>query len=308
MCSKKIAGFLTLPNGNSLRGLCFAAAGLATVTMGAQPTLTVLPTHMINADQTDGPAFDQEIGRAFQGSSDARYVAPDASALKDVGAEQGCDDRECAIQAGRVMGVSHVVYPSVRKVDGKWIMNLSMVDALSGESVESKSGLSTSETSAAAASDFSTALTEPLTTALHEEVTSSVAYAGAAAPAAVASTPSYSSAPAAETPAAAAAVETPAPTPAPAVAADEPSSFNSASTTATPAEEPAPVKDHKTRNRILIAVGGVAVVGAAVAVLVGSGSSSSSSSSSNGGNNGGNNGGGNGGSTTSSVTVAVPLN
>lgn len=173
MCQKKFAGKrIGIKLGRNVLQ-CFCVAALfATFSYGqSQPsTLVVLPPQAKTLSPDDAKAFESEIVRTFQSNQDARYIAADASVLKSVGADQGCSDLECAIQAGRVMEAEHVVYSVVRKEDDKWIMTLRLVDARSGETMESKSGLSTSGTASAAAADFSAALTDPLVVALHNSV------------------------------------------------------------------------------------------------------------------------------------------
>jgi len=272
MCQKKLADQrIGIKLGrNVLQYFCVAAL-LATISYGqSQPsTLVVLPPQAKNLSPDDAKAFESEIDRTFQSNPDARYVAPDASALKSVGADQGCSDLECAIQAGRVMESEHVVYSVVRKEDDKWIMTLRLVDARSGETMESKSGLSTSGTASAAATDFAAALTDPLVVALHSSVPvasapAAVAQAPVAAPvelppvsapvaAAPVSSPSFSEAPAAvaATPAVTPSVPepvaaAPAPTPAPVVpetvaAAPAETAAPVASAPVEPAPAPAPV-------------------------------------------------------------------
>lgn len=263
MCQKKLADQrIGIKLGrNVLQYFCVAAL-LATISYGqSQPsTLVVLPPQAKNLSPDDAKAFESEIDRTFQSNPDARYVAPDASALKSVGADQGCSDLECAIQAGRVMESEHVVYSVVRKEDDKWIMTLRLVDARSGETMESKSGLSTSGTASAAATDFAAALTDPLVVALHSSVPVAsapvaVAQAPVAAPVAAApvSSPSFSEAPAAvaATPAVTPSVPepvaaAPAPTPTPVVpetvaAAPAETATPVASAPVEPAPAPAPV-------------------------------------------------------------------
>lgn len=237
MCQKKLADErIGIKLGrNVLQYFCVAAL-LATISYGqSQPsTLVVLPPQAKNLSPDDAKAFESEIDRTFQSNQDARYVAPDASVLKSVGADQGCSDLECAIQAGRVMDAEHVVYSVVRKDDDKWIMTLRLVDARSGETMESKSGLSTSGTASAAATDFAAALTDPLVVALHSSVPVAVAQAPVAAPVVL---------PPVSAPVAAAPVSSPAFSEAPAAVAVTPTVTPSVSepVAAAPAPTPAPV-------------------------------------------------------------------
>ncbi|MEN9354959.1 MAG: hypothetical protein RL318_2284 [Fibrobacterota bacterium] len=158
-------------NGSSFRQwrkasvFALVLAGLACA--DTKPTLTVLPPQAGDASPEDAQAFRAELDRVFRSNPDVRFVEANSSALEEVGAQAGCLDADCSIQAGRVLDAERVVSPVVRKEGEGWVMTLRLVDARSGEVTVSKSGLSGSASAAGAATDFASALTEPIALALH---------------------------------------------------------------------------------------------------------------------------------------------
>lgn len=253
--------------------LALALAGLA---CAEKPTLAVLPVKSADATAEESSLFRSELEKTFRANPDVRYIDISSAALEEIGASNGCNDAECAIQAGRVLDADHVVTPIVSKDGENWMMTLRLVDARSGEVTVSKAGLSGSSASAAA-TDFSAALTEPMAAALH---VAAPAVAAAPAFAAPAPAPVYS----APTPEAAApaaeptyAASTPAPEP---QKAPEPTYTPAPAIDATASTEPPVEEEHSSaserKTKIAIWTGaGLLVAGgiAAVVVLMGGESS-----------------------------------
>jgi TolB-like protein len=145
--------------------LGFVASAHAQV--AAKPTLTVLPTQVNDIPESDARAFTSEIERSFRSNPDVQFVPVNTSNLTDESGAKGCQDVECATQAGRQLDAERVVAPMVRKDGGGYVMTLRLVDARSGEQIASKAGMSASGSASGAASDFGAALSEPLVAALH---------------------------------------------------------------------------------------------------------------------------------------------
>lgn len=154
-------------NWRILGALALGFTVAAQAEMTAKPTLTVLPTQVKDISEGDAQSFSSEIERAFRSNPDVRFVPANASSLTEESGSKGCQDVECAVQAGRELDAERVVAPMVRKDGDSWVMTLRLVDARSGEQLASKAGMSASGSASSAASDFGAALTEPLVSALH---------------------------------------------------------------------------------------------------------------------------------------------
>lgn len=252
--------------------LALALAGLA---CAEKPTLAVLPVKTADATAEEASLFRSELEKTFRANPDVRYIDVSSGLLEEIGASNGCNDAECAIQAGRVLDADHVVSPIVSKDGENWMMTLRLVDARSGEVTVSKAGLSGSS-AAAAATDFSAALTEPMVAALHvaaPAVAAAPVFA-APAPAPVYAAPAPEPAPAAE-PTYAASTPAPAPEKAPEPAYTPAPAVDATASTEPPVEEErSSASERKTKIAIWTGAGLLVAGGIAAVVVLMSGESS----------------------------------